>query len=507
MSRSVRTLLLTGLIAVSCWPWLGGLDLWPMAPDSGIWIARSRFSQPDWAEWVFATRQFGVGWRPLTGLSFTLNQLVFDLRPFGYRATDMALHAAAVAMVYAAFRAVRSGRPPWAALVAAAVFALHPAADEVVPYLARRSYPLSTALGLGGLVAFLRGARLGSGFLIAAAFLANETAVLYAAVLPFVAPPGPRPRRPMDAARPLALAAAPLALALGLRFLAIGGLGGYRLPANAADRALPVFEATWRGLAGVPEGRWLALALLVVAVPYYVWSAARARGLRLALLLWLVVYALLYASQGVWFPRQAYVAVVPLAFLVADVLAQTLADRRGPALAAHLAPQLFLIGAVLWSSPALRGPDPQRARERRARDAMITRMAGDLSACEEPATVWLVLPYERREPRPGALRAAAAGRPLPRIARQPGQWLATLLEERDIELEELAFFEGDLPRVTAEGIQMAEGTAYFAREGERLRPFGPEAKRVIPAPRTSPGRRAYVYVGDRSEGVLIPAER
>ena len=44
---------------------------------------------PDWAEWVFATRHFNVGWRPLTALTFTANYLVGGLEPLVYRATDL----------------------------------------------------------------------------------------------------------------------------------------------------------------------------------------------------------------------------------------------------------------------------------------------------------------------------------------------------------------------------------------------------------------------------------
>jgi hypothetical protein len=218
---------------------------------------------------------------------------------------------------------------------------------------------------------------------------------------------------------------------------------------------------------------------------------------------WLGAYALLFASQGVWFPRQAYVALVPLSFLVADVLASTLAERRGAALAAHLVPQLLLIAALLARSPVMRGPDQVRQAERRARAQMIDRMHAELARLEEPATVWLVLPYERRPSRPGALRAAAAGRGLPRVARQPALWVATLLEQRDVSLEELVYFEaGTLPAVGDGLVTLPEGTSYFVREGERLRARDATAPRTVPVPPVEDGRAAWVLAADPERCVL-----
>jgi len=513
MSRTALTAALVLLVAGCSWPWIGGLEWWPMAPDSGTWIERSRLGAPDWAEWVFATRHFNVGWRPLTALSYTLNHALGGFEPLGYRATDLGLHLAAAVLLGLVFRRLFPTRPAWAGLVAAGLFAAHPVTQEVVPFIARRSYSLGTALALAGLLLFRRGldgrwaASLAAGLLIALACFANEASVLFAAFLPCVAwnVAPPEERSLSRAVRASVLPGVPVALAVIVRIAVVGGLGGYRLPETVGERFLPIFVSTWRGVTGVPLGtsEGLAWALLALAAPYYVWAAVRGRGLRPALLLWMLGYAVLYAGQGVWFPRQAYVAVVPLALLLADVLG---GERRGP----RLVPQLLLVGAILWSSPVLRGPDAARTTEWRTRDAMITSVRAQLDACEEPATVHFVQRFVRPPVRPDALRAKNAARDLPRLARQPVRWLRTLLGERDITLAELAYYELDeahTPPQAGPVLTLPEGALAFVSEDGRLRKRTAEDPRRIALPPPASKRSEYVFIGGPEGGELTPRAR
>jgi hypothetical protein len=512
MSSKALTAALVLLLAAGSWPWLGTLGYWPMAPDSGTWIERSRLGASDWAEWVFATQHFGVGWRPLTALTYTLNHAVGGFEPLFYRATDLGLHLTAVLLMYVTFRRLFPARPAWAGLVAAGLFAAHPVTAEVVPFIARRSYSLGTALALGGLVLFERGLRgrsvaaVGGGVLIALACFANEASVLFAAVLPVLAwnvvAPGERTFK--GALRACLLPGALVALAVLVRLAVVGGIGGYSLPESLAERAPLVFEATWRGVAAVPvdmSGEDLtpevvALVLLLVAAPYYVWASVRGRGLRPALLLWLAGYAVLYAAQGVWFPRQAYVAVVPLALLVADVIAS---ERR----ALHLVPQLLLVGTILFHSPTLRGPDPVRTDEWHTRNAMITLVADQLETCREPATVHTVMRFVHPPDRPDALRAKRGERDLPRLARQPVRWLRTLVGERDVLLEELIYYElNESHTAPSPGAMILPDDARaFVRTGGRMRKVDPGKSRAIELPPAS-GRNEYLYIGDPEEGTL-----
>jgi hypothetical protein len=518
MSRFTRLFVLAALLAVCSWPWIGGLHLWPMAPDSGTWIAKSAPTSPDWVEWVFATRQFNVGWRPLTGLTYTLDFLIGELDPWIYRVTDLVLHLGAAAALYAVMRRLAADRPAWTALVAAALFLTHPSTEEVVPFIARRSYALSSALGLAAVATFhasLRGRAplaLAAGVLLAMAVLANEVAVLYAAALPFVAlTTAPADRRgAASAARACILPAIPVIIAVAVRLSVVGGLGGYRLPESVAERAWPVFEAYWRGIAGVPGlGSGLIASLLLAAAAYYAWQARR--GLPLVLAVWGFAHGVLFASQGVWFPRQAYVAIVPLAMLAALVLGRTLQERRGTQLALHLAPQLLVLGTLLVGSPVLRGPEPERIADWEGRQRMLDRMLEMIDTVEEPSTFHLVLPYRTGEDRPDAIRATAAERELPRVAKQPVKWMRTLLQDRDVELEEFVYFheeegQDDLPaihvKVAIPLVAFPSGRTYFMRSGPRFerRDSSQTPRAVLPLP--GGGRNELVYAQNRTRGEM-----
>jgi hypothetical protein len=287
------------------------------------------------------------------------------------------------------------------------------------------------------------------------------------------------------------------------RWAVVGGLGGYELAGDEggrAGRAPEVLAAAWRELGGVaraPEAAvWPALFLVL---PFYAWRALRLRGPELVLALWVAAYPLLYASQGVWFPRQAYVAVVPLALLVALVAAHT-ADAPAGTRALLLLPQLALAALLLWSSPAVRGPDRERVAERHERDALIDAALVDLrdlaaapprEGVDEPLDVHLVLPYAPPRPRDDALRARAAGRELSRASRVPAQWLATCLKgERVRPLEFLYVSAGPPgPPATAEGserVLVRPGSAYYVvepgPERTRLRRRDEQAPRSVPAP-------------------------
>lgn len=102
----------------------------------------------------FAT---GGLYRPLTTLSYLANHAVLGNgdRPFGYHATNLALHLACVGLVYALVWHLAGRQRP--AVVAAALFGLHPVATEAVTYVVGRA-DLLAALGvLGGLLCHVRG--------------------------------------------------------------------------------------------------------------------------------------------------------------------------------------------------------------------------------------------------------------------------------------------------------------------------------------------------------------
>ena len=79
--------------------------------------------------------------RPLTWLSFWLNYRLGATNPATYHALNVLLHLAATAAAHAVFRRLTS--PP-AALLATAIFALHPLQSEAVCYIFARATILTT---------------------------------------------------------------------------------------------------------------------------------------------------------------------------------------------------------------------------------------------------------------------------------------------------------------------------------------------------------------------------
>ena len=95
-------------------------------------------------------------YRPLTTLSYWFNYSVFGngASPAGYHAVNLLLHAVNALLVFALVRGV-SGRP-WAALVAAAVFASHPLTVESVTNVVGRADLLAAMSVVGGLLLYRR---------------------------------------------------------------------------------------------------------------------------------------------------------------------------------------------------------------------------------------------------------------------------------------------------------------------------------------------------------------
>jgi len=219
--------------------------------------------------------------------------------------------------------------------------------------------------------------------------------------------------------------------------------------------------------------------------------------------LWVAAYPLLYAGQGVWFPRQAYAAIAPLALLVATLAARTWSARRGADRTLHLAPQALLLGTLLVGSPLVRGPDAARLAERAARNALIDdalRELEPLAAAGEAVAVQLVLPYAPPAERDDALRARAAQRELSRASRLPARWLATCLASRGIEPREFVYVLADPARGDALAALSPDGATLVVRDGSPFYAADPDRnerliRRDEQAPREVPVPAGRVWIG------------
>ena len=462
-----RILSLLALLAAALllsWPWIAEMGLPPMAPDTGLWIQRGDPSNPDWKEWVFGTRHFHVGFRPLTALSFSAGAWLRDSSPFVVRGTDVAFHLGGALLLFLFLRRSLHGQrgSNLGALAGFGFFLLHPVVEEIVPFSARRSYSLATFLACAGLVvasvrssgtwgAALRGVL--SGMLLALGLLANEvaaTAILFLPILLCLLEwRGAGFGKGIVHALPrLVIPALIVAGVLFLRWRVVGGLGGYQIDGSAEQRLLPILQSLLSDTSGLgfvghgPETLglvWAALLLLGLLGAGHAmqrfgpgWSMA-----SLAAGLWLGTSGLLLVTQGVWFPRMAH-ALLPAIALALACCVQAGVVGRGPGRALAASASLLIIGCSLYTSPIWRGPDPERTGSWALRRSLINSLQ-EISELEDGSRVLCVLPFSQGEA--SSLKGKSARKKLPRSARQPYIWMKYRLRDRDLDLSEFLYIE------------------------------------------------------------------
>lgn len=114
--------------------------------------------------------------RPLTYFTFWLNYQLGGRNPVGYHAVNLVLHVAAVLLL---FDVLARLIPRRAALIATALFAVHPIQTEPVVYIFARGTPLNTLLCLMSLRSWITGRRWIAVGWFAAALLAKEECVAF----------------------------------------------------------------------------------------------------------------------------------------------------------------------------------------------------------------------------------------------------------------------------------------------------------------------------------------
>jgi tetratricopeptide (TPR) repeat protein len=133
-------------------------------------------------------REFGSQYTPLSDLSYALDRRLFGKDARWYHLQGMLFHALAAAALFGLAR--RLGASPGAALLAGAVFALHPVQVEAVTWIAGRRTAMAGAFTLAAMLAWARargeGSRPAYAASIALALLANlskQSAVVSAPLL------------------------------------------------------------------------------------------------------------------------------------------------------------------------------------------------------------------------------------------------------------------------------------------------------------------------------------
>ncbi|MGH0037405.1 MAG: tetratricopeptide repeat protein [Myxococcota bacterium] len=482
------------LVAVAVlWPvLLGGFvhDDWPQILGNPLVRHPEGFLQL-WTTGVWAGAGSGSSfYRPLMMSSFALDHALFGgFPPLAFHAVQLAWFAGVVALAGGLVRAVEGPGPRGlaTAVLASALFAVHPVNVEAAAWVSARCDLLAMAAGLGALwlyrLALADGAKPRSGWLggsallfalaltskeSAAAFLAGGVALDRIAGAPL-------------APRALARRAGPFVAAAGvylvLRANALGGLSGglagatdWRVALGAVGQG--ALRLVWpRGLTISPPSPGtldtaLGLCALALGSAALVWAFRRRSSLLLPVLLGgaqLAVAAVGAGRIGELADRYLMGPALCLAWVAARALVGLPARRRRPALVAataaaavlalvaHGHTRVFASDEVLWSAA-------WRANPRSARAALNLSALAINGGDPRTGLVWL----ERAEaldpgdPRIAFNRAVAANEMGDRaralrglrelVAADPRDWpsrltLAHLLLEADAAAEAVSHYE------------------------------------------------------------------
>jgi hypothetical protein len=364
MPRAWPPVLLSALVLLALGQFLQvGLvstDWWPVVSTNRVQnvsdLVRA-FQEPIGAGDPHFIQETARHYRPLAVLSFALDYKLWGLdTPAGWQLTNLLVHLGVTLGVYALARTLGLAR--WAATLAAAVFTLHPAIVGTEPAIARRHDTLSALFFIASVVLLLRGQRVLPGVLFLLSILSKETSLAALVFVPLLLRAVGQPMTRTWVLLP------PAAVALAMRILAIGDLGGYG-------------TATWPSLVAVPiywekVGKYfiellyplpvrpgivaaVAMLLLLVSVGGAALTLARKeRYLALVGLLWVFGFAAFYAFlkvyAGSWY---LYFPLIGGAIGVAALASGGLARLPGRIAWLPVGVAGLMLGVVLSSSPLL----------------------------------------------------------------------------------------------------------------------------------------------------------
>jgi hypothetical protein len=297
-------------------------------------------------------------YRPIAVLSDALDYKLWGLDfPEGWQLTNLLVHLGVTLGVYALARALGLAR--WSAALAAAFFTLHPAIVGTEPAIARRHDTLSALFLMPCLVLLMRGQRMVPAVLFVLSVLSKETSL---AAIPFVPLFLRAVDRPMSRTWVLVPAAV---VAVGMRVLALGDLGGYGTATWPSLDAVPIYlDKFSRYFAEllyplpIRSGSWQGLVAAVALLAGIAAAAAalpkRERYLTYVALLWVyafaVFYALLKVYAGSWY---LYMPLIGGAIGVAALVQGGLARRPELVASLPLGFAAAMCAVVLVSSPLI----------------------------------------------------------------------------------------------------------------------------------------------------------
>ncbi|HLB28699.1 MAG TPA: hypothetical protein VJM69_01040 [Dehalococcoidia bacterium] len=370
-ARSLHLLLLGAVLLFTTAVYLPSLTEWfsrhdfihlrGAAQTPALDYVRAIFTPGDGGNSIFAT---GDLYRPIYYLSFLATYPLFGLDPLGYRLVNLALHLTNIVLVFLLGRRLTGS--PWAGLLAAAFFGIHPTLDDSVAWISSITDLLMGFFYLSFLLLFIQaldtpGVR-GLGLYVLSllagtlALLTREPGVTFPlAAFGYYYLVHKSPRHVLKPATWLAwLPFALVVLGYGIMRWSIGRSQGgpitegeydlgWHIPLNIfrylTRVALPVGAEGWRGLEPLLKGLG-AIALLRLS-DHYLFKGSK--GLRFVVL-WSYV-ALVPVTLMVWegwlASRYLYLPLAGFAVLIGAFVAQL------PSLLPPLRPALGRAGLAL----------------------------------------------------------------------------------------------------------------------------------------------------------------
>jgi uncharacterized membrane protein YhaH (DUF805 family) len=240
-SRRRTALLAAALASAVIWAYSNGLG-GPFVFDDAHSVAENPAIQIDdlsWNSLARAAREGAYARRPVANITFAANHVAGGLDPWGYHATNVAIHvgsALALVLFLTLLLARDDPRRKWFPWTAGFLWALHPIQTQSVTYVTQRMTSLAGLFYFAGLAAYLsarraRGLAISGWFALTALLLALGLGTKeIVAIFPFTIlaiefwmPPATD--------RKTAFTAAGLGVALvALLVLAVPGLAGDLLP-------------------------------------------------------------------------------------------------------------------------------------------------------------------------------------------------------------------------------------------------------------------------------------